>query len=235
MKHGFCLLCACLLCFVLPVQAWAATQTQDGSVVHIKTEEAVVALTFDDGPHPRYTPRVLDVLAKYGVKATFFEVGVNVERYPKVARAVAEAGHEIGNHTFHHKHIASLDERGLYNEVEACNQAIFEATGVRPTLYRPPEGVLGDSRYAQLTSMGFRQILWNVDTLDWRGTNAIDIVSKLMQVRGGDIVLFHDYVVGDLASDTALDTCLAVLQARGMRFVTVTELLSHGEVVTPHF
>ncbi len=227
-----CLL-ACVMCFSMPLRAGAAWV--DKSVVHVRTDERVVALTFDDGPHPRYTARILEVLAKYDVKATFFMVGVNVERYPTAAREVAAAGHEIGNHTYRHARFATMTDDERRDEVEACARRILDTCGVSTTLFRTPEGVRGERLFRLLDTMGYRQILWNVDTLDWRGRDAREITATARCARGGDILLFHDYVAGKLASDTALDSLIPALQAEGYRFVTVSELLTYGEVVPPHF
>ncbi len=229
-RLGACITAIAIFC--LTVMAAKA----EASVVHIRTDEKVIALTFDDGPHPRYTERILTVLAKYGVQATFFEVGINVERYPDAARAVAEAGHEIGNHTYHHAHLTKLPNRTFHEEVETCSDIILRVTGKRPTLFRPPEGVRGDKRFDMLTEMGYKQILWNLDTLDWKGASARAIVGHVMkEVGGGDILLFHDYVAHDLTADAALDMLIPALQERGYRFITVSELLDCGEIIEPHF
>ncbi len=229
-----CLLLAFTICVAMPFKT--AAMREDRSVVHVKTEERIVALTFDDGPHPRYTPRILGVLEKYDVKATFFMVGINVERYPDAARAVALAGHEIGNHTDTHPRIGGMQDDAVRDSVEACARRILDTTGVRTNLFRPPEGALSASRYCMLEEMGYKQILWNADTLDWQGCKSDAIVKTVMsKVRCGDIILFHDYVSGRLQSDRALETIIPALQAQGYRFVTISELLERGEIVYPHF
>ncbi len=231
MRKIFAMMMAAVLVYMLCITSHA-----EASVVHVRTEDKVVALTFDDGPHPRYTKRILEVLDKYGVRATFFEVGINVERYPEVAKAVAAAGHEIGNHTYHHPHIGRLTDMDFESEVTACSQVIYDTTGTKPVLFRPPEGVRGDRRFAWLEGEGYKQILWNLDTLDWRGVGAKQIAKTVMrEINGGDILLFHDYVAHDLTSDLALDRLIPALQNDGYRFVTVSELLTCGEIVEPHF
>ncbi len=229
------LILAWVLCMGMVHPAVAKDTWTDRSVVHIKTEERVLALTFDDGPHPRYTARILEVLARYEVKATFFMVGVNVERYPAAARAVAEAGHEIGNHTYHHAQLAGMSEGEIRDEVEACTRRILDTTGVAPVLFRAPTGARGETIFRVLDGMGYQQILWNIDTLDWQGRGSGDIAAAVVKrVTGGDIILCHDYVSGRLRVDAALDRLLPTLLARGYRFVTVTELMTCGEVVIPH-
>ncbi len=233
MKRALTLILVIAICILLPlrVEAW-----EDRSVVHVKTEEKVIALTFDDGPHPRYTERILAVLAKHDVKATFFMVGINVERYPAAAKAVVDAGHEIGNHTYHHAHLAGMNEGDTRDEVDACARRILDICGASPLLFRAPEGTRGETLHTLLDSMGYRQILWNVDTLDWKGRESGDIAKTVLRkVRGGDIILMHDYVSGKLQSEAALGLIIPALKARGYRFVTVSELLTYGEVVYPHF
>ncbi len=208
----------------------------DRSVVHMKTEEHVVALTFDDGPHPRYTARILDILAREEVRATFFMVGINVERYPDAARAVADAGHEIGNHTMHHMILTGKSAETVRDEAEACAGRILDVTGITPTLFRAPGGARGETLYTVLDGMGYRQILWNIDTRDWQGRGSGEITRAVLNtVHGGDIILCHDYVSGKLRIDAALARLIPALKARGYRFVTVGELLNYGEVVAPHF
>ncbi|MDD6980620.1 MAG: polysaccharide deacetylase family protein [Clostridia bacterium] len=217
--------------FLLPLRAAA-----EASVVKVLTEEKLIALTFDDGPHPRYTERILTVLEKYGVKATFFEIGVNVKNYPDAARAVAAAGHEIGNHTYCHPHLSGVGTDRLKEEVTACAEMIHTVTGATPVLYRPPEGARGDAQFEVLNAMGYRQILWSVDTNDWRGRSRDAIVKQVLaRVGSGDIILMHDYVSGHFVADEALDCLIPELLARGYRFVTVSELLASGTVVEPHY
>ncbi len=233
MKRMAGLFALILLLSVTTTQARAATW-KDGSVVHIGTEERVIALTFDDGPHPRYTARILEVLAKYDVKATFFMVGIQVERYGDAARAVAEAGHEIGNHTYHHARLAGMSADEIGDEVEACERRILEITGVKTSLFRAPEGMRGEVLYRTLEARGYRQILWNVDTLDWQGRSGDAITASVLQgVRGGDIILCHDYVSGKLRVDSALERIIPALLSQGYRFLTVSEMLACGEVITP--
>ena len=131
-------------------------------------DEMKIALTFDDGPHPRYTERILDILAKYGIKATFFMVGENVKNYPETAKRVASEGHEIGNHTYTHPHINSMKAEDLCGEIVKCEQAIREVTGVSSVnLFRPPEGVIDSAVKAISSEKGYSLILWRIDTRDW--------------------------------------------------------------------
>jgi peptidoglycan/xylan/chitin deacetylase (PgdA/CDA1 family) len=234
MRGGKACLCAALAALLLVCPAMHAAAAADDSVVRVKSEEKLIALTFDDGPHPHYTDRVLAVLSEYGVKATFFEIGVNVERYPEVAKRVAETGHEIGNHTYSHLHLNRVREGDREEEIRRCEEVVREVTGTTPTLFRPPEGTRSESECTLVRACGYRQILWSVDTNDWRGRSAQDITRCVVgHVRGGDIVLMHDYISGKYHSDEALRQLIPRLRERGYRFVTVSELLEAGEAQTP--
>ena len=188
--------------------------------------DKVLCLTFDDGPHPRYTEQILAVLAEYGVVATFFFVGENVALYSDAARRVASAGHEIGNHTQTHPHMQKIEDGRLMEEIAAAQREIRSATGAVPTLFRPPEGKITKERSELLRKMGFRGVLWSVDTLDWKGTDARQIAKEvLMHVKGGDVILCHDYVGHPTTTVEALRLFLPVLIEKGYRFVTVSQLM----------
>ena len=188
----------------------------------------MIALTFDDGPHPRYTNQILDLLARYGVKATFFEVGENVRYYPDTARRVAREGHEIGNHTDTHPHLRGINGALLFEEVEKCENAIKSVTGVTPTLFRPPEGVIEDSVKVMAQEKNYSLILWDVDTRDWAGRSSADIVKNVTEnVSSGDIILMHDYISKKCHTVEALNVLIPALLNRGYTFVTVSELIAN--------
>ena len=185
-----------------------------------------IALTFDDGPHPRYTPQILDILAEYGIKATFFEVGENVIYYPDAARRVAAEGHEIGNHTYTHPHIKNLNEAQLSEETSLCERAIMDITGVKPRLFRPPEGVVDTAVKTWATKNGYSVVLWSVDTRDWAGTSVEEMVKNVDDnVHSGSIILMHDYVSRRSHTIEALKNIIPLLLNKGYEFVTVSELM----------
>lgn len=191
-----------------------------------ENEEMMIALTFDDGPHPKITPKILEILRKYGVKATFFEIGENVEAYPDVTRSVIENGHEIGNHTYTHPHISNLTNEVLSEEMERCDKAIFKVAGVHPTLFRPPEGVVDQAVKVIADVNDYSVILWRVDTRDWAGTSAQSIKNNVMKnIRSGDIILMHDYVMKSCHTVEAVELIIPALLERGFKFVTVSELI----------
>lgn len=195
----------------------------------VNTEEKIVAITFDDGPHPKYTAEILDVLAEYGAKATFFVIGKNLEQYGALARRAVEEGHEIGNHTYSHAVLPPLDRASLEREIADSEGLIEEWIGSRPILFRPPGGITSAAVEALVTGSGDKIILWDVDTKDWAGRESADIVKTVMEKTvPGSIILFHDYVSGKNTTVDALKEILPRLCAAGYRFVTVSELLSHA-------
>ncbi len=187
-----------------------------------------IALTFDDGPHPRYTMEILELLKQYDIRATFFFVGENVIYYPDTARAVAKAGHEIGNHTYTHicpdnQHDNSAQ---LRRELAECEDAIQRVTDTSPKLFRPPQGSWNDTLYALARERDYDIVLWNIDTLDWAHTPPEQILEHVLtQIQPGDIILMHDYHSNGCTTVDALKSIIPTLMARGFHFVTVSELL----------
>ncbi len=192
----------------------------------VKTDSMKIALTFDDGPHPRLTEQILDTLDQYSVKATFFMVGINVRNYPDAAREVINRGHEIGNHTFTHPLVAKLDEAALEHEIGACEDVLEELCEYRPHLFRPPEGALNASVSDCSERGDYSLVLWSLDTRDWEVKNANKIVQTVLsKVQAGDIILMHDYIGVGSETPRALKLLLPELIARGFEPVTVSELL----------
>lgn len=193
------------------------------------TETNRIALTFDDGPHPRLTPRILDILDRYGVRATFFMIGKNVGDYPQAAREVAARGHEIGNHTASHRRLYGASEERAERELNDCADKIEEICGVRPRLFRPPEGAVDETVETVSERNGYEVILWSIDTRDWESKNANAIVNRVLSaVKPGDIILMHDFIGTNSKTPEALEILLPKLLARGFEPVTVSELLGIG-------
>ncbi|MEK3889520.1 polysaccharide deacetylase family protein [Bacillus sp. FSL K6-3431] len=196
----------------------------------ISVEEKVIALTFDDGPHYIYTPQILDVLAKYDAKATFFVIGKHAEEYPDLILREKAEGHEIANHTYSHPHPNS--KRATYEllekELKKTDEIIFNITGSNPIFYRPVGGDYNDEIVNTAVQQGFRVIMWSwhQDTQDWKMPGVNKIVTKVMSgASPGDIVLFHD-AGGDRSQTVeALKKILPALKKQGYEFVTVSELL----------
>ena len=212
-----------------PVMAATAADTAppDEIVYHSRHNDRMeIALSFDDGPHPRLTPVILDILEEYGIKATFFMVGENVGYYPDAARAVAEAGHEIANHTFSHRKLGRMSEEEMRREILSCQDALSSVGGTATRLVRPPEGQLSTAMRQVAGMLDYRIILWDVDTRDWAHTPPAEISRHILDtVQAGDIILMHDFIGHNSPTPEALRMVLPELISRGYRFVTVGELV----------
>ncbi|MCA1060478.1 polysaccharide deacetylase family protein [Rossellomorea aquimaris] len=192
--------------------------------------EKYVALTFDDGPDPDVTPRILKILKDHDVHATFFMLGSQAEKYPDVAKDVAEAGHEIGNHSDHHKDLTKIGKEQMVQEVLASSKKIMSATGQLPSVLRPPYGAINAEveRFAQDSHSTL--VLWSVDSLDWKNKNVNAIHSTVQkEIAPGAIILLHD--VHSTTAD-ALPGLLAMLEKEGYQFITVSQLQSKLTVET---
>ena len=194
-----------------------------------ETDKKQIALTFDDGPHPRLTPRILEILARYNVPATFFMVGQNVLNYPDAARQVIQAGHEVGNHTFTHPHIAGLSEQAIMDEIGKCEDALEELCEYRPHLLRTPQGALTPSLERCLLHEDYILVLWSLDTRDWDNKSTACVVEAVLnRVQAGDIILMHDYIGHNSKTPEALEKIIPALLSQGYEFVTVSALLGVG-------
>ena len=179
----------------------------------------VIALTFDDGPDPAVTPRVLDLLAKYNARATFFVLGKNAAAYPNLVVQEINAGHEIGNHSWSHPDLTALPKEKALNQVNQTNQTIQELTGYTTNLLRPPYGAITN---ALASDVKMPIIEWSVDTMDWKSKNGTAVYQETMKnAQNGSIVLMHD--IHPTTAD-GLERILKDLTAQGYKFVTISEL-----------
>jgi peptidoglycan-N-acetylglucosamine deacetylase len=176
-------------------------------------------LTFDDGPHPTWTPRVLDALRRHGARATFFATGAQVQRYPALARRIVAEGHRIENHTMNHARLTNLSWNGVRAELSSANQAIRVAVGRGTTCFRPPYGATSRTVVDAANSLGHRQVLWTVDPSDWKRPPSSQIASVVLRnIRPGGVVLLHDGGGDRSRTVAALDTILPELRRRGYSF-----------------
>ncbi len=181
-----------------------------------------IALTFDDGPAPT-TRKLLAYLADKQVRATFFMLGQQVETYPKLAKAVATAGHEIGVHTWDHRDLTKLSPRQIDREIVSTIHVLRQDAGVTPRYLRPPYGAVNANVHAAAKRAGLAMVLWNVDTLDWKTrSTATTLASALKKTRRGSIILVHDIHKWTVE---AIPEIIDGLQAKGYQFVTVSTLL----------
>ena len=186
----------------------------------MKEEKGVVALTFDDGPHPRYTPLLLDGLKKRGVKASFFVTGKNAEQYPELIRRMDKEGHLIGNHTYSHLQLSEKNREQFREELVKTNGILKEITGKDVEFVRPPYGSWDKNFEAELNMF---PVLWNLDPLDWSSRNAQNVEKKVLAaVEDGSVILLHDEYASTV---TAAFGIVDELRREGYRFVTVEELL----------
>jgi peptidoglycan-N-acetylglucosamine deacetylase len=179
----------------------------------------VVHLTFDDGPTPAWTPRVLELLARHRAQATFFVVGRQAAAHPELVRQAWAAGHGVGNHTWTHRRLTRLGGGALQAEVGPTSAAIQRATGAPVRCLRPPHGTVDAATAAQARALGLRLVMWDVDSNDWRRPGAGVIAGRVLgRVRAGDVVLLHDGGGDRSQTVAALQQVLASLSARGFRF-----------------
>jgi peptidoglycan/xylan/chitin deacetylase (PgdA/CDA1 family) len=202
-----------------------ATPTLKYSYNSCKVEGPYIAITFDDGPSPQLTPRLLDALKERGIRATFFVVGKNVVEYPDIVRRMAADGHELANHSWSHPALTKLGVEGVRKQLESTNEAISRITGKRPVLMRPPYGATNISLNRRLAEQfGLKVILWSVDPLDWKYRNSNRVYNHIVQnTKPGAIIIAHDIHATTVA---AMPETLDALSAKGYKFVTVSELLS---------
>jgi peptidoglycan/xylan/chitin deacetylase (PgdA/CDA1 family) len=190
--------------------------------------EKVVALTFDDGPHPIYTPALLKVLDHYGVKATFFMIGKYMEKYPEIVKQVAADGHAIGNHTYDHPYSLARDSPAqIIGELEHCEEIIERLTGRRTHIFRPPRGMYSGRVVELANAEGYRTILWSISA-DHHEAPTPELMAQrvLTHIRPGAIILAHDGQMQSRWKDLAATPLIIEgLQKKGYRFVTIPELL----------
>ncbi len=189
--------------------------------------EKPIALTFDDGPWPNSTSQVLDVLKKSNVKATFFMVGMQVQKYPQLLKQVVANGHAIGNHTWSHQY-DHYNASAAAREIDRTAEIVYKTTGVKTSLFRPPAGILNNGLVTYAHEKKYAVVMWSVDSKDWRSrrtTRQAFIDNVLKEAKPGGIVLLHDGG-GDRSNTVqALPQLISQLKKHGYKFVTVPELL----------
>ena len=185
------------------------------------TGNKVIALTFDDGPGP-YTAYLLDILDQYGAKATFFLIGSKVSGQASVVRSIQARGHQLGNHSWSHPELPKLSADQIAGEIDHTNEAIKQATGVKPSILRPPYGAVNGVVLEQLRARGMSSILWSVDTRDWADRNSQIVCSRAVAgARPGAVILMHDI---HQTSVNAVPCILSSLKQQGYSFVTIQRL-----------
>jgi peptidoglycan/xylan/chitin deacetylase (PgdA/CDA1 family) len=183
-----------------------------------------IAMTFDDGPSATLTPKLLDLLAAHHIKATFFVIGENVAEHPEIVARAAQEGHEIANHSWSHPNFGKMSDENVRRQLQQTDDAIKNATGKRPTLMRPPYGSITarEKRWIH-DEFGYDIILWDVDPYDWKRPGPAVVRARILKETGpGSIVLSHDIHPGTIE---AMPSTFDELEAKGFKFVTVSELI----------
>ena len=197
----------------------------------INIDEKIIALTFDDGPHRKYTSEILDLLEKYDARATFFIVGENAEKNPNVVSRMNEEGHELAIHTYTHPLRSSVPN--LLKEIRQTHETIYGISGFSPTLFRPVEGRYTDELIDAVVKEGYKVVMWSwhMDTLDWKNPGVNKIVDIVLKgTKPGNVVLFHDGGGNREQTVKALKKILPELEKQGYKFVTISELLEVQKV-----
>jgi peptidoglycan/xylan/chitin deacetylase (PgdA/CDA1 family) len=190
-----------------------------------------LALTYDDGPNDPYTQRLLEVLARHDVRATFFLIGRYVQQRPEIVREIAKAGHAIGNHTFTHPLLIFKSVAEIRRELSQCGAALSDTIGEQSKLFRPPFGGRRPAVFRIARELGLEPIMWNVTGYDWNAPPASVIEAKVAkQIRGGDVILLHDGGHKQMGTDRsqtvlATDHLLAKYKADGYEFLTIPEMM----------
>jgi peptidoglycan/xylan/chitin deacetylase (PgdA/CDA1 family) len=198
----------------------------------IHVDGPYIALTFDDGPSAKLTPKLLDLLAAHHVKATFFLIGENVAEHPDIVAREAREGHELANHSWSHPNLGKMSDENVRSQIHRTDDAIRSAAGIGPTLLRPPYGSITARQKKWINQeFGYKIALWDVDPLDWRRPGPNVVCNRIVKnTRAGSIVLAHDIHPGTIE---AMPCVLNQLEARGFKFVTVSELLAMETPLPP--
>jgi len=211
-----------------------AILTRRDTIYRVDTNKKQVVLTFDDGPSPEWTPKVLDELKKADIKAIFFMIGHHVNEYPEIAKRVADEGHTIGNHGYAHSVMMYYTPAEIEEEIKYTEQVIYKITGQTTKYFRPPKAWLRKKIKNKIKSMGYDIILWSLNSKDWVSFNHKRIVKYIARrVRSGDILLFHDS--GNVLSKeggTRRQTVKSItllaktLKEKGFEFVSIEEMIN---------
>jgi len=210
---------------------WPTAQVYGRTFIGLERGSPCIALTYDDGPNDPCTLRLLEVLDRYSVKATFFVLGQFVRQKPEIVRALAAAGHVIGNHSWDHPRLIFASEAELRHQVEQTQSAIVDACGVTPTLFRPPYGGRRPGTLQTVRALGLEPVMWNVTCYDWKPTSSEKVFAHAQrQIRGGDVLLMHDGDQRGMGADRghtveATERVVQHCKSQGYQFVTIPEMM----------
>ena len=198
----------------------------------IHVDGPYIAMTFDDGPSAKLTPKLLDLLAAHHIKVTFFLIGENVAENPEIVAREVREGHEVANHSWSHPNLGKMSDDGVRGQLRRTDDAIRSAVGSSPTLMRPPYGSISVRQKKWINQeFGYKIVLWDVDPLDWRRPGANVVCNRIVKnTRAGSIILAHDIHPGTIE---AMPCVLNQLEAKGFKFVTVSELIAMETPLPP--
>ncbi|AEF93214.1 polysaccharide deacetylase [Desulfotomaculum nigrificans CO-1-SRB] len=192
----------------------------------VNTSQKIVALTFDDGPDPRFTPDILDILQQYHCKATFFVVGQNLELHQNLVKRALAEGHEVGNHTMSHTNLHAIPQQAVFAEINNCSQSIAALTGVAPKFFRPPVGITNPSIEKTASNLGMVEVHWTVAIENQSAPTPEAMARRVLErVRPGSIILLHDGRLDRSKTVQSLPLLLQGLDEKGYQAVTLTQLL----------
>ena len=229
-----CAAAVCLMFYVVnyPSAVDASASARQLPIYCVQRDQKLLSVSFDAAWGNEDTQQLIDILGRYGVKATFFVVGDWVEKYPESVKALHDAGHEVMNHSNTHAHYPQLSAEEITADLEACNDKIEAVTGVRPTLVRLPYGDYDDNAIRAVRALGMEPIQWDVDSLDWKEIPAEEIVERVTgKVGPGSIVLFHNAA---LHTPEALPEIIETLIQEGYAFVPISQLILDGTYNTDY-
>ena len=224
-----CVLAAAVMLGVVnaPAVVEAAAAKRQLPIYCVQRDQKMLSISFDAAWGNEDTQQLIDILGKYDIKATFFVVGEWVDKYPESVKALADAGHEVMNHSNTHAHMSQLSADEIIADVTACNEKIEKVTGVCPTLIRPPYGEYDDNVISAIRSMDMEPIQWDVDSLDWKDLSAAEITKRVTtKIQAGSIVLFHNAA---LHTPEALPGIIENLLQQGYTFVPISQIILPGE------
>ena len=229
-----CAAAVCLMFYVVnyPSAVDASASARQLPIYCVQRDQKLLSVSFDAAWGNEDTQQLIDILGRYGVKATFFVVGEWADKYPESVKALHDAGHEVMNHSNTHAHYPQLSAEEITADLEACNDKIEAVTGVRPTLVRLPYGDYDDNAIRAVRALGMEPIQWDVDSLDWKEIPAEEIVERVTgKVGPGSIVLFHNAA---LHTPEALPEIIETLIQEGYAFVPISQLILVGTYNTDY-
>jgi peptidoglycan-N-acetylglucosamine deacetylase len=240
-RFSFCLLVGLA---IIPLRADDASGTQktdktkaspaEPSITYswIHVDGPYIAMTFDDGPSGKLTPKLLDLLAARHIKATFFLIGENAVEHPDIVAREVREGHEVENHSWSHPNLAKMSDDGVRSQLRRTDDTIRNAIGNSPTLLRPPYGSITARQKKWINQeFGYKIALWDVDPFDWKRPGPSVVCNRIVKLtRAGSIILAHDIHPGTIE---AMPCVFDQLLAKGFKFVTVSELIAMETPVPP--